>query len=125
TILTACTAIVVWVIRRERSAGMSDAAKTGEEESVGGAEALRMLRGSRHLQLIAVVIGFAAIGATIIEQQLNMAAAESRETGDAIAAYLAQIIVYLSLIGFVIQVALTSRIHRFLGIGFALLILPV
>ena len=29
------------------------------------------------------------------------------------------------MIGFVIQVWLTSRIHRYLGIGFALLILPV
>ena len=37
----------------------------------------------------------------------------------------AQVTVYLSLVGFVVQVALTSRIHRLLGIGFALLILPV
>ena len=33
--------------------------------------------------------------------------------------------VYTSLIGFVIQVWLTSRIQRFLGIGFALMILPI
>ena len=32
---------------------------------------------------------------------------------------------YLSIIGFVVQVGLTSRIHRSLGLGFALLILPV
>ncbi len=124
-ILALCFFIVVTVVRREKRAGMSDAAKTGEEEGVSGAEAIRMLRESHHLQLIALVIGFAAIGAAIIEQQLNMAAAESKGSSDAIAAFLAQIIVWLSLIGFFIQVVLTSRIHRFLGIGFALLILPV
>ena len=74
-----------------------------------------------------MVIAFAAIGAAIIEQQLNMAVAEAKgaTNSDAIAAFLAQVTVYLSLIGFVIQVGLTSRIHRVLGIGFALLILPV
>ncbi|MGQ0734922.1 MAG: Npt1/Npt2 family nucleotide transporter [Acidobacteriota bacterium] len=124
-ILALCMAIVTWVIRREQQAGSTDASKTGEEEGVGGAEAFRMLRDSRHLQIISLVIGFSAVGAAIIEQQLNMAAAESQDSADGVAAFLAQIIVYLSLIGFVVQVTLTSRIHRFLGIGFALLILPV
>jgi AAA family ATP:ADP antiporter len=124
-ILTVCLGIVLLVLRREKAAGTSNAAEGLEEEGVGGAEAIRMLRESRHLQIIAMVIGFAAIGAAIIEQQLNMAAEESQGSGDAIAAFLAQIIVYLSLIGFFIQVVLTSRIHRYLGIGFALLILPV
>ena len=38
---------------------------------------------------------------------------------------LANVQVYTSLIGFIIQVWLTSRIQRFLGIGFALMILPL
>jgi HEAT repeat protein len=83
-----------------------------------------MLRDSKHLQIISLVIACAAIGAAIIEQQLNTAAA-AQGSGDAIAAFLAKVTVYLSLIGFVIQLGLTSRIHRFLGIGFALLLLPV
>ena len=64
--------------QRTSAPGQSDAAKTGEEEGVGGGEALALLRGSRHLQIIALVITFAAIGAAIIEQQLNMAAAEAK-----------------------------------------------
>jgi AAA family ATP:ADP antiporter len=125
--LAACTLTVAWVVRREPTAGRSDASKTGEEASVSGAEAFRLLRSSKHLQTIAMVIGFAAIGAAIIEQQLNMAAAESRgaQNVDAVTAFLAQITAYLSIIGFLVQVLLTSRIHRFLGIGFALMILPV
>ena len=125
-IMALCVAIVMFVLRRERSAGTSDAASTGEEEGTGAGEAVQLLRSSKHLQVIAMVIAFAAIGAAIIEQQLNMAAAEAKgaTNSDAIAAFLAQVTVYLSLIGFAIQVGLTSRIHRVLGIGFALLVLP-
>ena len=127
SIMVVCLLIVVRIIRTNERAGQSDASKTGEQESVGGGEALALLRGSRHLQIIALVITFAAIGAAIIEQQLNMAAAQAKGQAntDGITAFLAQITVYLSLIGLFIQVALTSRIHRLLGIGFALMILPV
>ncbi|MBY0493592.1 MAG: MFS transporter [Cyanobacteria bacterium] len=127
SIMAVCVAIVTFVLRREESAGRSDATQTGEEKGTSGSEAIALLRSSRHLQVIAMVIAFAAIGAAIIEQQLNMAAAEAKgaTNSDAIAAFLAQVTVYLSLIGFVIQVGLTSRIHRVLGIGFALLILPM
>jgi AAA family ATP:ADP antiporter len=126
-IMTGCLVIVMFVMRRESTAGTSDATKTGEEKTTSGSEAIGLLKSSRHLQVIAMVIAFAAIGAAIIEQQLNMAAAEAKgaNNSDAIAAFLAQVTVYLSLIGFVIQVGLTSRIHRVLGIGFALLILPM
>ena len=126
-IMAVCLAIVLFILKREAEAGTSDAASAVEERGVGGGEAIQLLRSSRHLQVIALVIMFAAVGAAIIEQQLNMATAEAKgETNsDAIAAFLAQVTVYLSLIGFVIQVGLTSRIHRVLGIGFALLILPV
>ena len=126
-IMGLCFFIVTFIMRREKAAGTSDATKTGEEEGVSSGEAIQLLRSSRHLQVIALVIGFAAIGAAIIEQQLNMATAEAKGAGnaDAIAAYLAQITVYLSLFGFVIQVGLTSRIHRVMGIGFALLVLPM
>src|SRR5688500_15143438 len=126
-VMLLCLAIVIAIVRRERSAGTSDASKTGEEESVSSGEAIRLLRSSWHLQVISLVIAFGAIGSAIIDQQVLMAAAESigAQNPDAIAAFLGQLTVYLSLIGFVIQVSVTSRIHRVLGIGFALLMLPV
>jgi AAA family ATP:ADP antiporter len=124
-VMLLCVGLVVLIVRREQSAGVSGAAV--EEEGVGGGEAIRMLRDSKHLQIIAIVIGCAAMGAAIIEQQLNMAAEANLGQGqtDSITAFLAQVTVYLSLIGFAIQVGLTSRIHRLLGLGFALMILPV
>ena len=98
----------------------------GEDEGVSGAEAITLLKNSRHLQTIALIIGFAAIGAAIIEQQLNMATAAVKGSGntDTITSFLGEVQLYTSVIGFVVQVWLTSRIQRFLGIGFALLILP-
>ena len=117
--------VVAAVLRR--TPGTTLTVSTGDESGVGGREAIRLLRESRHLQLIALVIGFAAIGAGLLDQQLNMAVEEAAGAGGAnsIAAFLGQVQLYLSIAGFVVQVWLTSRIHRYLGIGFAILILPI
>ena len=123
-ILAACFLLVVAIVRRESGAGQSSLA--AEAEGVGGTEAIRLLRESRHLQLIAMIIGCAAMGSVIIDQQVNMAAASSLGGDeDGLTRFLAEVTVYVSLIGFLIQITLTSRIHSLLGIGFALLILPV
>ncbi len=124
-ILAVCVAIVTAIVRRQQITG--DFAAAVDERGVGGGEAIRLLSNSRHLQVIALVIGFAAIGAAIIEQQLNMAAESIKGAAstDAITGFLAQVTFYLSIVGFVVQVGLTSRIHRSLGLAFALLILPV
>ncbi|MEZ5286359.1 MAG: MFS transporter [Vicinamibacterales bacterium] len=118
-IMALCLFIVITVVRRESTAGQSDASKTtGEEEGVSG-EA--RLRSSRHLQIIAAVIGFAAVGAAIIEQQLNMAhgRGQGAQNADAVAAFSRRSSTRLSSASS--SVVVTSRIHRFLGIGFALL----
>jgi ATP/ADP translocase/HEAT repeat protein/CRP-like cAMP-binding protein len=124
--LGSAMAISVVLAREHASTDLGKAA-VESEKGVGAGEALRLLRSSRHLQIIALVIMFAAIGAQIIEQQLNMAAQAAKGRGDvdAITAFLAQVGLWMSLAAFFIQAFLTSRIHRFLGIGFALFILPV
>ncbi len=122
-LMTLCVLIVVTIIVREQLSGATAAPKQGTK--VGAWPALDLLRHSRQLQIIALVITFAAIGAAIIEQQLNMAAAAAHGQESAIAGFLAVIQAWTSTIGFLVQILLTSRIHRLLGIGFALLILPV
>ena len=125
-LMALCAVVVAIIIGRERVEG-DTAAAAKEEQGVGFTEALDLLRQSRHLQIIAMVISFASIGAAIIEQQLNMAAEAVKGAGDTggITSFLAQVALWTSTIGFIIQVWLTSRIHRYLGIGFALLILPI
>jgi ATP/ADP translocase len=127
-VLVFCVVFVWMVLRQTKGIQLAGIAAAGkEEESVGGVEVFRFLKEFWHLQVIALVIGFAVFGSSILEQQLNMAAAEFLGTDDpdALTSFLKNIIFYISVIGFVIQIALTSRIHRLLGIGFALLVLPV
>ncbi len=126
-ILIVCAFIVTAVQGRVGALLLASIAETGEERGVGGSEAIRMLQRSRHLQVIALVIAFGAIGANLIEQQLNMAAEafKGRNEVDGLTAFLGTVQLYTSMAGFFIQIFVTSRIHRFLGIGFALLILPV
>jgi HEAT repeat protein/CRP-like cAMP-binding protein len=126
-ILLAGAAAASFILAREKPAEAIDLDAAREEKGVGVGEALRLLTSSKHLQIIALVISFAAIGAQIIEQQLNMAAEASkgRTDVDAITSFLGLIGVWMSGIALFIQIWLTSRIHRFLGIGFALLVLPV
>jgi AAA family ATP:ADP antiporter len=121
--LGGCLAIVVMIGRRHTfSASLSI-----DEAGVGGREGIRLLLQSRHARVIALTVMCAAAGATIVEQQLNMAAEALKgdQGAAAIAAFLAQIAVLTSIIGFILQVAATSRIHRSLGLAFALVLLPV
>ena len=121
-----CAVLVAAIIGRERiDADPILAVKN--EKGVSATEAFDLLRQSKHLQIIALVISFAAVGAAIIEQQLNMAAQAAKGAGatDSMTVFLGQVGLWTSTIGFVIQIWLTSKIHRYLGIGFALMILPV
>ena len=95
----------------------------GEEKGVTLARAFQLLRQSKQVQIIALVIGFGSIGAALIDQQLNMAS-EGLGGEDSIGKFLAQVRFAVSAAALVIQVWVTPRIHRYLGIGFALLMLP-
>ena len=126
-VLAGCILVVIAIVSRARGVDLRGLETVGEEKGVGGQEALRMLRESKHLQIIAVVIGLTSIGAGLVDQQLNMAtqAFKGRDQTDAMTAVLGQVQVYVSGIGFVIQMFLTTRIQRLLGVGFALMLLPL
>jgi AAA family ATP:ADP antiporter len=125
--LMALSAVLVVLIIRREKVDADPVVAVKNEKGVGATEAIDLLRKSKHLQIIALVISFAAIGAAIIDQQLNMAAqaAKGASATDSITTFLATVGLWTSSIGFVIQVWLTSKIHRYLGIGFALMILPI
>jgi AAA family ATP:ADP antiporter len=118
-----CIVIVLTVIRRQPLL-VSDAPIVEAERGVGLSESLRLLSSSKHLQIIAMVIAFASIGAAIVDQQLNMVGDE-KQSESAMTTFFAQVTLYLSLVSFVVQVGFTSQIHRSLGLTVALLVLPV
>lgn len=123
--LLASMAVVFLVVGREQRA-VALAAVGEEEQGVTLKRAVELLRGSRQIQLIAVVISFGAFGGALLDQQVNMATEIFKGAGqaDSMGEFLAQIRFYTSLVAFIIQVWITPRIHRYLGIGFALMILP-
>lgn len=123
-LILVCAVLVAAIVVREKTDTQSLA--VGEEVGVGATEALRLLASSKHLQTIALIIAFAAIGAAIVDQQLNMATAQAKgqTNTDGITSFLGQVQLYTSTIGFVVQIWLTSKIQRYLGIGVALLMLP-
>jgi AAA family ATP:ADP antiporter len=86
---------------------------------------LALLLESRHLQLIAGMVGVAALSAVFVEQQLNMAVDEVGATTDDITRFLGRVTMFLSIAGFLVQVGLTSRLHRTYGLAVALLLLPL
>lgn len=121
--LLGCTGIVVAVLRQRPDAGATGVIEA--ERGVGAGQALRMLAESRHLQIITLLIACAGAGAVIIEQQLNMAAEATGASMDEITRILADVAVYLSLAGFIVQVGVTSRLHGATGLIVALVLLPV
>jgi len=120
---------VVWAATADRKlavSGATPAAKSvADEKGMTLVEAAKLLMQSKHFQTIAMVISFASIGAGIIDQQLNMSVEQFIPNTDLQTSYIASVTKYASIAGFLIQVFLTSRIHKMLGIGFALLLLPV
>jgi AAA family ATP:ADP antiporter len=120
--LSICVVLVLKIVRLPHA---EHQAEELDERGVGGREAFRLLAQSRHLRVLAGVVAFAAIGAAVVDQQLSMAAEGTGADGDAIAKLLAQVTIYLSLAGFLVQIGLTSRIHRSFGIAVALLLLPI
>ena len=84
-------------------------------------------RSSKHLQIIALVISFAVDrrGDHRAAAEHGGGGAEGRRQPTRSPSFLATVGLWTSTIGFVIQVWLTSKIHRYLGIGFALMVLPV
>ena len=122
--LIACIALVSAILGKEKRALQIPTRGANEKETgVTLKRAVQLLRQSKQVQIIALVIGFGSLGAAIVDQQLNMAA-EGMGGEDSIGKFLAQVRFYVSAAALVIQVWITPRIHRYLGIGFALLMLP-
>ena len=122
--LIASMVLVSAILAKEKGAiQISSRGAIENETGVTLKRAVQLLRQSKQVQIIALVIGFGSLAAAIVDQQLNMAA-EGMGGEDSIGKFLAQIRFYVSVAALVMQVWVTPRIHRYLGIGFALLMLP-
>ena len=110
--------IVTIVLARSKNVGLKDITWAGAKKRAAWNESWTMLRDSKDLQIIAAVIALAAMGAALIDQQLSMAIDEFVGEGEGTHARITALLA-------TVQIWLTSRIHRYLGIGVALLLLPI
>jgi AAA family ATP:ADP antiporter len=105
---------------RGKSADKLEAARGG----------LQVIRGSRHLQLIAALMFLTVVVANIVDLQFNWAmeqAVPNAEGGarlDALTAGYGNFYVLMGVSALIFQLLFTARIHRYLGIGVAMRILP-
>ena len=121
--LVATVCLVVGIISRETQAaiGNSDVTPAG-----GLGDAFALVRSDANLRQIAWLVSFAAIGSVLIDQQLNMAAEQFRgSSADSVTSFLASVRFLLSTVSLLLQVFLVKQIYRLLGLGFALVALPV
>ncbi len=104
----------------ERVAGAAGLGKL--EEARGG---FGTIRRSRHLQLIAGLMTVTVVVAQMVDLQFNWAA-QNRFGGEReiLTAFYGNFYSVMGISAFVFQLLFTARIHRTLGVGFAMRVLP-
>lgn len=102
------------------------AAARREPEALRDAKGgLDVVRGSRYLQLIALIMLIGSMVAQFIDIQFSWVVEQSKETLQEKSAAFGNLFSIMGLSAFIFQMAFTSRIHRRLGVGFALRVLPL
>ena len=124
-ILLTATGLIMFVHRlqgasEEPGAGIGQGGK--DDQAKGGFD---VIGGSRHLQAISAVLVLTVVVAQIIDIQFNWSVEQAITGLDARTAFYGNFYSVMGISAFIFQLAFTSRIHRSLGVGIALKILPV
>lgn len=114
-LLAACLGLL-YLVRPEPGARRPRPDSTGALEAIAGSELLLLIGG---------MAGLSAMVAAVVDVQFNQIADQAFPTKDAKTAFFGEFFAYLSLLAFLVQVFLTPRILRSLGVTPALLFLPL
>lgn len=85
---------------------------------------LRLIRNSKHLTYLALIIGISVVVAKLVEFQFSAIAAENIKDPDGLTAYFGFWFSTANLVALGIQLLLTQRAVGFLGVGRSLFVLP-
>lgn len=116
-------AVIVAGLSRLRTAQRTVSAELPRPH--GLAESLRLVSHSGHLRLLAALVFVSALATTSVDFQFSVVAERSIGDRDKLAAFFGMVYGTVSLVAFALQLALTSRILGQLGVGFAILLLPL
>ena len=124
-ILLTATALIT-LVHRLQAASEEPSAGTGRAEKADKAKGgFEVIGGSRHLQAISTVLVLTVVVAQIVDIQFNWSVEQAITGLDARTAFYGNFYSVMGISAFVFQLAFTSRIHRALGVGVALKVLPV
>jgi AAA family ATP:ADP antiporter len=120
----------VLLIRRLKSVRMahdhtSAPAAGGKKSAAKASGGFQVLKQSRLLASITAVVVLTIMVGQIVDLQFNWAVEQSTTTLDERTALFGNFFSIMGVAAFVFQLLFTSRIHRALGIGFAMRVLPV
>ena len=123
--LFVCAAIVVWIWRNRPSYVGNDTPASGyERDSYPLSGSVQLIRDSAYLRSIAALILFAALTTTIAGWQFKAIAKESVPDTDQLAMFFGTFSMIAGLMSLVLQLLLTARVLRTVGVGPALFIVP-
>ncbi|HVS15902.1 MAG TPA: Npt1/Npt2 family nucleotide transporter [Thermoanaerobaculia bacterium] len=107
---------------------VGDLRALGDDESLGGSAeddgGFAEIQRSPHLRLIAAVLFLSVVASQIVDLQFNWAIERETETLGERTALFGSLFSVMGLASFLFQLVLTGRIHRTLGVGFAMRVLP-
>jgi AAA family ATP:ADP antiporter len=122
-VLAGCLIYVIQRHRPSEDSSTAGAAGLGKlEEAKGGFQAI--LR-SRHLQLVAAIMLLTVMVAQVVDVQFGDAVERSTTTLAQRTEFFGNFYSIMGVSALIFQLLFTSRIHRRLGIGFAIRVLPV
>ena len=126
---------IVFVVRARRGVTQAEVADERKEKVLCDhgeksplvvlTEGGRTLLGSRYLIGIAAIVGIYEVVSTHIDYQFNTAVSAAIADRDAMSAYLGNVFGWANFAALVIQLLLTSYVHRRFGVLYGLLFLPV
>ena len=114
--------VVVW--RRYLNGKRNRQPVAREAEGLTDESPHRIIAGSRHLQLLCAIIALSVITAKLVDYQFSALAAERYASPDRLTAFFGFWFSTFNVVGLLIQLFLTQRVVRWVGVSGALLVLP-
>ena len=111
---------VVWKQRK-----VVDSGHRPQSRDRGSKRIVPLLKKSRHLRLLTGIIALTVMVSTIVDFQFNKIVRDSFENKNELTSFFGNFFFYLSLISLILQLLFSSRILKRLGVGAAVLFLPV
>ena len=120
-------AVAIIFLIQKRSPAESDAVAGAAglaklDKAKGGFE---IIKGSRQLQVIAAIMVLSVVVAQIVDLQFNWAVESATTDLENATRFFGNFYSIMGIAAFLFQLAFTARIHRVLGVGVAMRILPV